>query len=256
MTRPSVSFDDVAGAIPAAMAALLERVVAKAQDRGVEIHLVGGPVRDLLLGRALDDVDLRVERDAQGLAEAVCAGRGGAGLEAVAHDRFGTVRILSQEASLDLATLRHETYAAPGALPDVVPGSLEQDARRRDFAVNALHVPLDARARGRALPIVDLEGGLEDLAAKRLRILHPRSFHDDPTRAWRAARFATTSCRWLAGRRGPFPRCRRRSSRSRSGSPVRSPVTSTPTSSGRIRAGWWPTSSRISVASASVRVAV
>ncbi|MCR9097938.1 MAG: hypothetical protein NXI30_27270 [bacterium] len=191
MTRPSVSFDDVAGAIPAAMAALLERVVATAQDRGVEIHLVGGPVRDLLLGRALDDVDLRVEHDAQGLAEAVCAGRGGAGLEAVAHDRFGTVRILSQEASLDLATLRHETYAAPGALPDVVPGSLEQDARRRDFAVNALHVPLDARARGRALPIVDLEGGLEDLAAKRLRILHPRSFHDDPTRAWRAARFAT-----------------------------------------------------------------
>ncbi|MEM9174889.1 MAG: hypothetical protein AAGC67_06615, partial [Myxococcota bacterium] len=189
--RAALSFDDVARAIPAPTAVLLERVVAAGQARGVEVHLVGGPVRDLLLGRALDDVDLRVERDAQGLAEAVCAGRDGAGFEAVAHDRFGTVRLLSEEASVDLATLRHETYAAPGALPDVVAGTLEQDARRRDFAINALHVPLDVRARGKARPVIDLEGGLEDLAARRLRILHPQSFHDDPTRAWRAARFAT-----------------------------------------------------------------
>lgn len=189
--RSSLSFDDVAGAVPTATVPLLERVVATAQDRGGEVHLVGGPVRDLLLERPLDDVDLRVEHDAQGLAEAVCAGRGGAGLEAVAHDRFGTVRIVSQEASLDLATLRHETYAFPGALPDVVSGTLEQDARRRDFSINAMHVRLDVRSNDVAQPIVDLEGGLEDLAAKRLRILHPQSFHDDPTRAWRAARFAT-----------------------------------------------------------------
>lgn len=187
----ALSFDDVSAAIPPAMSGLLERVVARAHDRGVDVHLVGGPVRDLLLGRPLDDVDLRVDRDAQGLAEAVCAGRGGTGLEAVAHDRFGTVRIVSAEAKLDLATLRHETYAAPGALPDVVPGTLEQDARRRDFSINAMHVPLDVRAPGVAQPVVDLEGGLEDLGAGRLRILHPKSFHDDPTRAWRAARFAT-----------------------------------------------------------------
>ena len=189
--RPALSFGDVAAAIPPATATLLERVVAKAHDRDVEVHLVGGPVRDLLLGRALDDVDLRIEQDAQGLAEAVCEGPEGAGLEAVAHDRFGTVRIVSREASLDLATLRNETYATPGALPDVVAGTLEQDARRRDFSINALHVRLDVRAPAAAQPVVDLEGGIEDLAAKRLRILHPLSFHDDPTRAWRAARFAT-----------------------------------------------------------------
>jgi len=188
--KAALSFDEVAAAIPEATAVLLERVVSKAVASAVEVHLVGGPVRDLLLGRPLDDVDLRVGGDARALADAVCKGRDSTGMRAVAHDRFGTVRIESDTASLDLATLRHETYASPGALPDVVAGTLEQDARRRDFSINALHVPLDTGSPGRGRPVVDLEGGLEDLAQKRLRILHPRSFHDDPTRACRAARFS------------------------------------------------------------------
>lgn len=188
--RPSLSLDDVRAAIPAATAELLTRVLQTAARRDCRVHLVGGPVRDLLLGQAVSDVDLMVEGDAQALADAVARGRGGAGLSIVAHDRFGTVRIDSDDARLDLARLRHETYAHPGALPDVVRGTLEQDARRRDFSVNALICPLDGRDPERKIPIEDPEGGLDDLAKRRLRVLHPLSFHDDPTRAWRAARFA------------------------------------------------------------------
>lgn len=185
----TLSLDDVCAAIPEETAALLRRVCDCAAG-SQEVHLVGGPVRDLLLKRPLSDVDLRVESGALDLAKALCESKSGADLRYEAHDRFGTVRIESAAAAIDVATLRHETYATPGALPDVVTGTLEQDARRRDFSVNALHVPLDGRAPSTGLPIVDLEGGLADLERRSLRILHPQSFHDDPTRAFRAARFA------------------------------------------------------------------
>ncbi len=187
---PSFSLEDVLGVLPEATGELLARVVEAAARLGIAVQLVGGPVRDLVLGRGLVDVDLRVEGDARALAEGVSEGRAGAGLSIVGHDRFGTVRIESENASLDLAGLRHETYAQPGALPDVEPGTREQDVRRRDFSINALVCPLDGADPGRRFAIEDLEGGLADLAKKRLRVLHARSFHDDPTRAWRAARFA------------------------------------------------------------------
>jgi tRNA nucleotidyltransferase (CCA-adding enzyme) len=147
-------------------------------------------VRDLLLERALVDVDLVVEGDARDLAEAVLKESGGDELTLVSHDRFGTVRIEAPDAQIDLAQLRNETYAHPGALPDVDAGTLAQDLRRRDFSINALVCRLHASEPSKPMPIVDLEGGLEDLGQRRLRILHSRSFHDDPTRAWRAARFA------------------------------------------------------------------
>ena len=188
--KPALSLSEICAAIPEAMGALLMRVVDCAASADVRIHLVGGPVRDLLLGRSVEDVDLMVEGDARGLADTLVKSAAGSGLQVVAHDRFGTVRIESAEARIDLAGLRHDTYSQPGALPDVEAGSLEQDVHRRDFAVNALLCPLDASRPDHRQPILDLEGGLEDLKKKRLRILHPRSFHDDPTRAWRAARFA------------------------------------------------------------------
>ena len=188
--KPGLSLDDLCAAIPVATADLLVRVARVATRRRCPVHLVGGPVRDLLLGRALSDVDLMVEGDTRALAQAVVRGRGGVGLSVTGHDRFGTLRIESDQTHLDLAELRHETYAHPGALPDVEPGTLAQDARRRDFSINALFCRLDSREPGRRIPVEDIEGGLEDLTKKRLRVLHPRSFHDDPTRAWRAARLA------------------------------------------------------------------
>jgi tRNA nucleotidyltransferase (CCA-adding enzyme) len=175
--------------IPAAARPLLERVLAEAERRGAAVHLVGGPVRDFLLGRPLRDVDLLVEPgplDAAGLARAAAPPEA----RVVVHERFGTVHVESAGAALDLATARAERYARPGALPEVRPGSLEEDLLRRDFTVNALAVPLSAAARSGRPAVVDAAGGLADLDAGLLRVLHARSFHDDPTRALRAARLA------------------------------------------------------------------
>jgi len=188
--KKSLSLDDLLAAVPEATAGLISRIARVAAASETTIHLVGGPVRDLLLERELVDVDLVVEGDARILAEAVLADSGSDDLELVSHDRFGTVRIEASEAEIDLAQLRNETYAHPGALPDVTAGNLEQDMRRRDFGINSLICVIDARDAAKPMPILDLEGGLEDLRQRRLRILHPRSFHDDPTRAWRAARLA------------------------------------------------------------------
>ncbi|HEX6388141.1 MAG TPA: hypothetical protein VFZ89_01795, partial [Solirubrobacteraceae bacterium] len=140
--------------------------------------LVGGVVRDALLGRDPRELDVVVEGDPAPLLAAL-----GGTLEND-YERFGvaTVRI-ADGAPVDVVRARAETYAAPGALPDVRPGSLEDDLARRDVGVNAIALRADGELR--AAP-----GGLEDLEAGRLRVLHERSFDDDPTRIWRVARYA------------------------------------------------------------------
>lgn len=168
---------------PASLAAALSRAypelaaVRSAADEPV--YLVGGAVRDLLLGRSRSDIDLVVEGDAAALA-----GRLGAG--ALSHERFGTAKVRLEGHELDIAAARSETYARPGALPDVRPGAdLATDLARRDFTINAMAIPLAGGAE-----LVDPHGGLLDLEAGLLRVLHDRSFADDPTRALRAARYA------------------------------------------------------------------
>jgi tRNA nucleotidyltransferase (CCA-adding enzyme) len=104
----------------------------------------------------------------------------------VAHERFGTIKVALDGHEIDLAGTRTETYAHPGALPTVVPAdSIEADLARRDFTVNAIALPLANPGR-----IIDPHGGRGDLEAGLLRVLHPQSFVDDPTRAIRAARYA------------------------------------------------------------------
>lgn len=190
MTRPTL--DAVRRGVPPATAALLDAIVAEAERAEVAVHLVGGPVRDLLLGRPLRDVDLIVEPrdDEEGGAAALARAVRVPGVRALAHDRFGTVRLSTADASIDLATVRSESYAKPGALPSVAPGTLDLDLVRRDFTVNALALPLTTAARRGRAPLVDPGGGRDDLAAGVLRVFHTRSFHDDPTRALRAARLA------------------------------------------------------------------
>ena len=197
--KASLSLDDVLGTLPQATGRLLNAVASVAATEGISLYLVGGPVRDLLLERPLVDVDLMVTGDARAsraLADAVVeemksqASEEEGPFRIVPHDRFGTIRLEAGDASLDIAQARDERYAHPGALPEVSHGTLEQDMQRRDFGVNALYCPLDATDSGKRRAIIDPLGGLEDLAARKLRILHPRSFHDDPTRAFRAARFA------------------------------------------------------------------
>ncbi len=144
------------------------------------VYLVGGAVRDLLLGHPRADVDLVVEGDAVTLAGRL----GGATAE---HDRFGTVKVEIDGHEVDIATARTEAYPEPGALPEVTPGmSLEADLDRRDFTINAMAIPLAGEVR-----LIDPHGGREDLERGLLRVLHEDSFGDDPTRAIRAARYAS-----------------------------------------------------------------
>lgn len=176
-------------ALPPPSRSAVETLVAAAARQGLAVHLVGGPVRDFLLGRPVRDADLIVEDRIPGAAlELARAALPGA--RVVAHGRFGTVRIDLPDARVDLATVRSEHYPHPGSLPIVAAGTLEDDLLRRDFAVNALAVPLTPRAREGREAVVDLVQGQQDIASCTLRILHPRSLHDDPTRALRAARLA------------------------------------------------------------------
>jgi tRNA nucleotidyltransferase (CCA-adding enzyme) len=168
---------------------LVERVVALPAARPLlahlpddaGVHLVGGAVRDLLLGGAPVDLDLVVEGDAR----AVAASLGG---ELKAFDRFGTATVVLDGHSYDIARARRETYAYPGALPDVEPAPLAEDLLRRDFTVNALALAL---AGAHAGELSAAPAALEDLHTRRLRVLHDRSFIDDPTRLMRLARYAS-----------------------------------------------------------------
>ncbi len=183
--RPAV---DVLRALPSAAAPLVEAALREADAKGMAVYLVGGPVRDWLLGRPVRDVDLIVEPEAGAGAEELARAAAPEGARVTPHPRFGTVVLQAGEVAIDLATVRREHYAHDGALPSVEPGGLEDDLRRRDFSVNALAVPLSRAARSRHSGVVDVDEGRRDLEQKRLRVLHRRSFHDDPTRALRAAR--------------------------------------------------------------------
>jgi tRNA nucleotidyltransferase (CCA-adding enzyme) len=168
--------------------------------------LVGGAVRDLLLGRRPRELDVVVEggeatfgRAAARLAAAL-ASRVGTHASVSEHERFGTAIVEwkgdGEGGRIDIATARRERYPAPGALPDVEPASLTEDLERRDFTVNALAWALDGWRPGepQAAPnalekLHAVPGALEDLRAGHLRVLHERSFLDDPTRLWRVGRY-------------------------------------------------------------------
>jgi len=169
---------------------IVRAVLKQADATGQAVFMVGGPVRDFLLERPLRDVDLVALRKGKRAAAELARAAAVSGAEVVAHDRFGTVVIKRGESTVDIATARRESYQHAGALPLVEEGTLEDDLLRRDFSINALALPLSLAARGEYSEIVDFAGGLADLAKNRMRVLHPRSFHDDPTRALRAARLA------------------------------------------------------------------
>jgi tRNA nucleotidyltransferase (CCA-adding enzyme) len=158
---------------------------ALARERRQRLCLVGGAVRDLFLGRPVKDVDLAIEGEAAEFAAAL-AGRLGA--RAIAHARFGTAALeLPGGSRVDLASTRRETYAYPGALPAVAVGAnIEEDLARRDFSIHAIALDLSRKPPA----VLDPFAGLQDLGRRRIRFLHPASPADDPTRAFRAARYA------------------------------------------------------------------
>jgi tRNA nucleotidyltransferase (CCA-adding enzyme) len=158
--------------------------VAALGDRAEGIYLVGGTVRDILLGEENFDVDIAVEGDAIALARDLAAALGG---RMTPHAKFGTAVVQYGDGErIDVVTTRTEFYDSPGALPTVERAGLREDLFRRDFTLNAMAASLKPADFGR---LVDPFGGREDLEGRLLRVLHNLSFIDDPTRIFRAIRY-------------------------------------------------------------------
>lgn len=189
--------EQIAAVLGSPAARLIARIATYAQERGVNLYIVGGVVRDLLLQRPNLDLDFVVEGDAIQFAQGLINQFGG---RMTSFRPFGTAKWRLREGELDraalgdplelpdhvdFATARSEFYEYPTALPTVYTGSIKLDLGRRDFTINTLAVQLSP-VSGR---ILDFYGGIPDLEAKRIRALHTLSFVDDPTRVLRAARF-------------------------------------------------------------------
>ena len=198
--RSAVNHVPLAGAVEAAL-----RV---ASARGERVFVIGGIVRDLLMGGTIGDYDLDIVVEGDGLAFARAL-KEELGCSLREHQSFMTAKLTAPFVEvegegvflteIDIATARVEQYAKPGALPTVRPAPIEQDLWRRDFSTNAIALPLELFAQYRANTlslaqlsqrIVDPCAGLKDLQNGTLRVLHPRSFIDDPTRLFRAVRYA------------------------------------------------------------------
>jgi tRNA nucleotidyltransferase (CCA-adding enzyme) len=174
--------DKLQESLPPAAESALARTRQLAEEAGVSLFLVGGALRDLLLGSKAIDLDLAVEGDPAPIARQLAEETGG---RAVLHERFGTATVEGPAYSLDLARTRRETYDHPGALPTVEPAGLDQDLARRDFSINAMALRLTAPAG----ELIDPFGGERDLRQGLVRVLHDRSYRDDATRMLRAARY-------------------------------------------------------------------
>jgi tRNA nucleotidyltransferase (CCA-adding enzyme) len=146
-------------------------------------YLVGGAVRDLLRGARAVDLDVAIEGDVGATARELAARLGG---YVVQHERFGTATVTADALAVDVSATRRESYPEPGALPVVEPARLEDDLWRRDFTINAMAVSLSGDQLGR---LHDPTGGAGDLRHGTVRVLHERSFVDDPTRLLRAIRY-------------------------------------------------------------------
>ncbi|MCI0551044.1 MAG: tRNA nucleotidyltransferase, partial [Anaerolineae bacterium] len=179
---------------------LLHLFAYQAAALQMPLYLVGGVVRDMLLGRAVNDFDLVVEGDITAFAESILKKYGG---KILVHSRFGTAKwILNEstfkrldfpvarfpdfELSFDLVSARSESYSRPGALPKVERSTIDNDLRRRDFTINAMALRLDGNHYGR---LIDPLGGEADLEGGTIRVLHSKSLIDDPTRIYRAIRY-------------------------------------------------------------------
>jgi tRNA nucleotidyltransferase (CCA-adding enzyme) len=170
--------------LPSDLIAFIKRAGDIAEKEQQRIYLVGGVVRDLLLERCNLDLDIVVEGDAIKLAEKIASDS--SEFTVKKHTRFGTATIKWEKRSADLITARAETYARPGALPIVRPGTIRDDLARRDFSINAMAIELNPRRYGQ---LIDPFNGRQDLEKRAVRVLHVKSFTDDATRIWRAVRY-------------------------------------------------------------------
>jgi tRNA nucleotidyltransferase (CCA-adding enzyme) len=168
---------------PKELLELLRDTSKEANKLGQRVYLVGGIVRDLLIGYPNFDLDLVIEGDAMKLANRIARM---SEAKLVIHPRFNTAKIKSGDFAIDIATARSETYASPGALPMVTPSTIEKDLFRRDFSINAMSISLTPERYGE---LFDPYHGKDDLDLHLIRILHAGSFTDDATRILRAIRY-------------------------------------------------------------------
>lgn len=164
---------------------IVKEVGRLADQKNIKAYLVGGVVRDLILKRKIDDLDFVIESDAIEFAQELALKKG---LRIIVYQPFKTATILWEGGlEIDFATARKETYAFSGALPSVQESNLKDDLFRRDFTINALALSINTQTFGH---LEDFNGGMDDLKNKAIRIMHEKSFMDDPTRILRAVRFA------------------------------------------------------------------
>jgi tRNA nucleotidyltransferase (CCA-adding enzyme) len=202
--------------LPATARTVLETVTRLAAEQGARAFLAGGTVRDAVRGTGAApsgrDIDIVIEGDGLTVARALAAALGSSERAPLEHGRFLTASLTwPPDRRVDVATARSERYERPGALPRVLPATIGQDLARRDFTINAMAVELESGGFG----LLDPFGGRDDLKRRRLRVLHPLSFVEDPTRIFRAARYGarlgfgletgTARAQTLALRLGPYP---------------------------------------------------
>jgi len=169
--------------LPQQLLELVKDISGQATKLEQRVYLVGGVVRDLFLGYPNLDLDLVIEGDAVKLAQQMAED---SQAKLLTHPRFGTAKLRYDNFTLDMATARGETYARPGTLPVVTPGTLKDDLLRRDFSLNAMAISLTSNDYGE---LFDPYQGKDDLEHRLIRILHPKSFSDDATRILRAVRY-------------------------------------------------------------------
>jgi len=163
---------------------VIRKIGKEAGQKQFSAYIVGGIVRDFILKRGNFDLDIVIEGDAACLAKALAKKWNG---KVTVYKKFKTASLeTSRKMRIDFAMARKERYTHSGALPVVRPGSLKEDLLRRDFTINAMAIAINPECFGR---LVDQFGGLADLSKKTIRVLHKKSFIDDPTRILRAIRF-------------------------------------------------------------------
>ncbi len=169
--------------LPFKIKGYLRIISLEADSLNYKVYLVGGIVRDIILGRNNLDLDIVIEGNAIEFVKSLSEDLGATFIK---HHAFGTATLFLKDLKIDFATARKESYPHSGALPKVKTSSIEEDLSRRDFTFNAMAISLNKASWGK---ILDFHKGLEDLKKGVIRVFHDRSFLDDPTRILRAIRF-------------------------------------------------------------------
>jgi len=184
-TKKKPAFTAMLSGLTSAERKIIQGISALAAKRGERAYIVGGFARDILLGLPNLDIDCVVEGDACGLAGELSTELGVGNISL--NKKFNTAKITTGDLTIDIASAREEKYTEAGALPTVRLSTIRQDAMRRDFSINALYISIHPRDFGK---LCSEQSHLDDLKKGVIRVFHDKSFEDDPTRIFRALRFA------------------------------------------------------------------